>query len=111
MRPIAGYLAELLRIRGELVDTLYLGQFLDTKGAEVTGPTTLRYAVHRNRVTGKRACVVLNLSDAEADATVRFAEPSSTRAQIVRPFDSPRSGISPISLTIPAERLAIVVEE
>jgi hypothetical protein len=44
-RPLARYVAELIRIRKEYEDLLFRGRFNDTLGATVTGGADIRYSV------------------------------------------------------------------
>lgn len=110
-RPISTYIADVLRIREELKDTIFTGEFLDTLEASVKGPEHLRFTVHRNRETGKRACVLVNQSEAELEATLAFDGNPTGSVRVYRPFSAVERQASPVTLSIPGERLALVVEE
>jgi hypothetical protein len=114
-QPISTYVAELLRIRDELKETLFFGEFLDTLEAEVAaceGPAdALKYNVHRNPKTGKRACVVVNQSETPLEAVVSFTGAEQQTFSIYRPFAAVEAAESPVRLTIPGERLVILVED
>ncbi|MBI4531867.1 MAG: hypothetical protein HY709_10155, partial [Candidatus Latescibacteria bacterium] len=107
---ISTYIAEVLRLRDELSDTIFLGEFLDTLEVTVTGSEQVRYATHRNPKTGKRACVLVNQGEEPREATVVFADSSCGRIRICQPFEPVRIQETPASISIPCERLAIVVE-
>jgi hypothetical protein len=110
MRPIASYIAELLSIRDELKETIFLGDFLDVLEASIEPSPGLKYNVHRHPGTGKRACVVVNQGLAPLETRVAF-EGGGGPVRVYRPFESARAARSPVALTVPGERLAIVVEE
>jgi len=114
-QPISTYVAELLRIRAELKDTLYFGDFLDSLEVTVSGDDLLKYNVHRNPKTGKRACVVVNQGNMPLQAIVAFTsaavDTKHSPLAIYRPFAEVEACDGPVTLTIPGERLAILVEQ
>jgi hypothetical protein len=109
MRPIATYVAELLRIRKELADTIFFGDFLDVLEVDVAPHPHLRFNTHRHRLSGKRACVLVNQSEAPVETTVSFEGPGRPLL-LYEPFTEVRRVTSPARLSVPGERLAIVVE-
>ena len=109
-RPIAEYLREVIRIREDLKDTLFFGEFLDTREASVEASDPIRHSVHRNTETGRRACVLANLGTDPSEAIVVFQGNDSGKVAIHEPFKSTRHETLPLKLTVPGERLAIVVE-
>ncbi|MFH1008576.1 MAG: DUF6259 domain-containing protein [Candidatus Latescibacterota bacterium] len=111
MRPLSTYIREILRMREELKDTIFMGEFLDTLETHVQGHERIRFSTHRNPRTGKRACVLVNFGETPHRASVSFAGNLAGTARIHRPFEKVRSRKFPVTLTIPAERLAIVLEE
>jgi hypothetical protein len=112
-RPLARYVKEVIRIRRSLAETIFNGEFLDTLEVTVKAPPHVKFSVFRNARTGKRACVLMNLSLSPATAVVRFKAgrgESSGRAAIYRPFQKVAHSRLPASVAIPGERLAVVEE-
>ncbi|HEV8634931.1 MAG TPA: DUF6259 domain-containing protein [Chloroflexota bacterium] len=109
MRPIATYVAELLRIRRELEDTIFLGEFLDVLEVTVAPHPHLKFNTHRNPRTGQRACVLVNQAETPVETTLSF-EGVSGPLLVYEPFAEVRRATSPAALSVPGERLAIVVE-
>jgi hypothetical protein len=111
MRPLSAYIAEVTRIREELKDTVFQGEFLDSRGSHVEGPLELRYNTHRNPRTGKRACIVVNFGEVTSEARVYFEGHGGDRARVYQPFAETRTDALPATVEIPAEQVAVVVEE
>ena len=110
-RVISAYIREIIRIREELKDVIFFGEFLDRLEVDVRECEHLCYAAHRNPDTGKRACVLVNHSSEPIDTAVVFEGNDSGRVRIYRPFQDVAQQEIPAEFSIPAERLAIVVEE
>jgi hypothetical protein len=110
MKELAAYIKETQRLRGELSAWLTLGEFLGSEGARIQGAG--QYSVFRNPATGGRACVLVN-PESKASETSIIAIGSRERApvRLYRPFETPQATDLPVRLTIPAGRLAVVVEE
>lgn len=111
MRKLSAYIGEILRIREELKDTVFLGEFLDILQVYVEAPEDIKFSVHRNPGTGKRACVLVNFGDVSHQALVSFEGNSGGAVRIYQPFEKVRLGKLPSDVLLPSERLAIVVEE
>jgi hypothetical protein len=111
MRPVARYLKEAVRIRGQLADTIFLGEFLDDQQAAVTPRPHLRYGVHRNLTTGKRACVLANYGPKSLQTSVKFDDNKRGSAAIYRPFEKVIHAKLPAKLLVHGECFAVVVEE
>jgi Domain of unknown function (DUF6259) len=111
MREISAYVAEVLRIRDELKEVIFLGEFLDVLGVSVSPHAHLKYTTHRNPRTGKRACVLVNQGMELLATSVAFEGRGQGQLRIYRPFEPVECGSSPLGLSVPGERLAIVVEE
>jgi hypothetical protein len=109
MRPIATYVAELLRIREGLKETIFFGEFLDVLETSVASSPHLKFNTHKHPRTGKRACVLVNQAETPIDTTVSF-EGADGPLLIYEPFAEVRRATSPAGLSLPGERLAIVVE-
>ena len=110
MRPIADYLREAIRLRKELADILFTGDFLDNREVTVASGVTIKYNTHRDPHSGRRACVLINQSSTPAEAAVTFDGPART-LRLYRPFAVPQPVKAGEVFTIPGERLAIVTEE
>ncbi len=114
MRPISGYIREIIRIREleELKDTIFLGEFLDTLQVDVEGDQGVRFNTHRNPRTGKRACVLVNFGVTPLEATLMAFEGNDRGAVgIYEPFAERKGANPPVTVTVKPERLVIVVEE
>ncbi len=111
MKEISAYVAEVLRIREELNETIFLGGFLDVLEVSVSQHAHLKYNTHRNPRTGKRACVLVNQGMEPLDTSVEFEGSGRQQLQIHRPFEPVEWGSSPLGLSIPGERLVVVVEQ
>jgi hypothetical protein len=110
MHGISAYIAEVLRIRDELKDTIFLGEFLDVLEVSVSAHPSLKYNTHRNPRTGKRACVLVNQAMQPVETCVAF-EGGQQQLRIYRPFEPVACGASPLIVTVPAERLVILAED
>jgi hypothetical protein len=110
-RELSRYIAEVIRLREELKETIFLGEFLDTLEGCVQAGENVRYNTHRHPRTGQRACVLVNLGETPADATVAFAGNPEGQARLYQPFQPVAGKPLPVRVTLPGERLAIVVEE
>ncbi len=111
-QPLADYIKEVIRLRKELRDTIYSGEFVDTLEAAVTGSGETGYGVFRNPRTGKRACVLVNYDrEAREVSLQRFEGRSGTSVRIYQPFSKPRQASLPVPIRLPGERFAVVMEE
>jgi len=110
-RPLARYVSELIRIRKEYADLLFLGRFNDTMGATVHGGPDIRYSVFKPLVAGKsgEACVVVNFGATPQSVEVSL-DGLSGKAEVASPFHADRAANLPVRLTIPPHRLAVVVK-
>ena len=110
-RPLTQYVSELIRIRKEYADLLFLGRFNDTMGATVHGGGNVRYSVFKPLQGGEsgEACVVVNF-----DATPQTVDVSldglSGDVEVATPFHADRSATLPARVTIPPHQLAVVVK-
>jgi len=128
MGGLGGYIAEAVRIRNELMGTIYQGEYLDKRGVRVDSEGgDLRYNTHRNAATGKRACVITNSGEAPGVATVAFEGGEEGGAAggaadavaggviggltVRAPFAEAVKGGNPIKITIPPQRFAVVSED
>ena len=114
MRPISGYIREIIRIREleELKDTIFLGEFLDTLQVDVAGDQGVRFNTHRNPRTGKRACVLVNFGLEPLEATLAaFEGNDSGGVGIYQPFEERKGASLPVTVIVRPERFVIIVEE
>ena len=114
--PLSSYIKEIQRIRGELKDTIWMGEYLDTLEVEIEAPwqilASLRHGVFRNPQTGKRAVVFANFSADTHQVSVKsFAGNSNGQIRVYRPFENVEHTNLPLTLSLPLKGLAIVVED
>lgn len=119
MRALNDYIGEVTSIRRELHDVLSRGQLLDTSDSffasdkpvvKISG--TANWTVFRDTVTGQRAVVLANLGQRPLVArNVALVEPRVQRCRVFAPSRRPRNARFPLNLTIPPERVAVVIEE
>lgn len=110
-RPLARYVAELIRIRKQYADTLFYGRFNDTLGATVQGDADIRYSVFKARESNShvRACVVVNFGDAPGSAEVSI-DGVDGEVTIATPFNPDRKAVLPVRISIPPHQLAVIVK-
>ena len=110
-RPLSQYVSELIRIRKQYADLLFLGRFNDTMGATVDGGANIRYSVFKPLQAGKsgEACVVVNFDTTPHTVTVSL-DGVSGNVQVATPFHADRTATLPVQLTIPPHQLAVVVK-
>ncbi len=110
-RPLARYVSELIRIRKQYADLLFLGRFNDTMGAAVHGGPNIRYSVFKRLEPDKsgEACVVVNFDRTPQTVTVSL-DGLSGSVEVAAPFQADRQATLPIQLTIPPHQLAVVVK-
>ena len=111
MRPLSQYVAELIHIRKQYEDLLFLGRFNDTMGAKVTGDRALRYSVFNSidPTNHDRAIVVVNYDDKPVSATVNIPEAEGQTVEISTPFEKTRTATIPASVTAGPHRCVVVV--
>jgi len=111
MKGLGRYIAEAVRIREELIDTIYNGEYIDKQHVAVSDESNkLHYNTHRNPSTGKRACVLSN-SDATAhDVTVYFENNESGELFVYATFAEKITVQNPVSASVPPQRFIVVVE-
>jgi len=112
-RPLARYVQELIRIRTQYQDLLFLGRFNDTIGATVTGNLDIRYSVFTSLQPAdkRKACVVVNFGDKDEVAAVTFDGPANQEVEICAPFEPNRKDVLPIRLNIPPHRCVVLVSQ
>ena len=124
MQPLCRYVGEITRIRRELHDFVSRGELADcheplfrqaVPEMEIAGPfadaADAGWTVFRNVDTGKHAAVLANLGgNALEVASLVFADNHDGACRVYLPFTETRATQLPVSLTIPAEQVAFVVE-
>ena len=115
-QPLSNYIKEIQRIRRELKDTIWMGEYLHTLGVEIDASgddmTHLRHGVFRNPQSGKHAVVFVNFSADPRRVSVKSFEANvGGPVRIYRPFEEVESVNLPLNLTLPLKGLAIIVEE
>jgi len=115
MKRLSAYIKEINRIRGELIDTVSLGEFLEKEQVRLEGQFAThghaRWSVYRNLQTGKRACVLVNLGIIPLEASVAAFEGNDKgEVSIYQPFEETRSAKLPVTVTSPPEQVLIVAE-
>ena len=122
-KDMAKYIKEVNRLRTELADTIFLGDYYDKLGAEIyqqapnfnkespqyVHPSNLVYRVHGNRKTGQRAIVVANPSGESAMYQWQFVMADIKEAMLYEPFQATRNVLANEPITIPAEHVQILV--
>jgi hypothetical protein len=109
-QPLSVYIREILRLREELKDTIYMGEFLDVLEVQVETRSNIKFNTHRNPRTGKRACVLVNYGEDPGQATITFDENSRGTVRIYQPYQETLTAQLPVTVTIPPERPVIIVE-
>ena len=110
-RPLAGYVAELIRIRKQYADILFNGRFNDTLGASVRGDADIRYSVFKSSQSSNpsRACVIVNFGDAPESVEVTF-DGLDGAVTVATPFNPDRQTDLPVRVSIPPHQLAVIVK-
>jgi hypothetical protein len=105
---LSKYLAEVLRIRRRLEDTIYFGEFMDTQGARVENATPdILYGVFRNAETDQYACVIQNVGEKQTAVTLRF-DHGSNKWRTYSPFHGERAAEADGTIGIEPHSFAIV---
>jgi hypothetical protein len=110
-QPLARYVSELIRIRKQYADLLFLGRFNDTMGASVTGDPDIRYSVFDPLQPGSRgrACVIVNFGSAPESAEVHL-DGLEGEVTIATPFQAGRTATLPVKMTIPPNTVEVIVK-
>jgi len=109
MRKLGLYIQEAIRIREALKETIYHGEFLDTRGATVIKESAdIYFNTHRNPSTGRIACVLTNAGATPQKVKVSF-DTATENVAIYEPFKEVRHEASPPTLEIPGGRFVVVL--
>ena len=124
MQPLFAYIAEMTRIRRELLNIVSFGAVADSAEGifrrkesllKCTGTfaesDVTRWKVYRDVKTGKRAAILGNhaLTPLRAEG-VAFTDNPSGACKIYQAFQPVRETAFPVSVEIPAEQVVFVVE-
>jgi hypothetical protein len=113
-QELGRYIREVERLRHELADLIFLGNYFDNTEASVaespTAPGTLLFAVHGHRQTNQRAIVVVNTSDRQLKYAWKFTHKDVTQARLYAPFEAPKLLSSAATVEIKPLGLHILVE-
>jgi hypothetical protein len=112
-RGLADYIKDVKAIRDKLQDTVFLGEVLGATQVTFEGPVPdgVQYTVHRNRASGRRACILTDSKSEARTVTLKgFDQPAGSTVRIHMPGRASRVAKLPTSFTIPAERIAFVEE-
>lgn len=109
-RPLARYVSELIRIRKQYEDLLFLGRFNDTMGATVKGGPDIRYSVFKSLQAGNasQACVVVNFGSAPETVVVDF-DGVRGQAAVAAPFRADSTVTLPARIMVLPHEIAVVV--
>lgn len=110
MRGLSEYIREALRIREELKDTIYMGEFFDTLQVEIKGHEDVKFNSFVNPQTGERACVLVNLGNTSHEVTIAFEDNPDGTAYVYELYKEMKQLMLPSTFVIPKKRFAVVKE-
>jgi hypothetical protein len=110
-KGLSAYIQEVERIRAELKETIFHGEYLHTFGVRIEASDGVVFSTHRNPKTGKRACALVNQAAYVRHVSVDGFSGGGGPVRIYEPFKPVRTATLPLNLDLPAERFALVVEE
>lgn len=113
---LANYIKEVERIRGELSDIIFLGDYLDNQGAKVNAvneehSNALHFKVWRNPKTDQNAIIIANDSPDAVQLNWEFTNKNVKQAIIYEPFRKPVIVIQGTPITIKEEGVQMIVEK
>ena len=119
-RDLGNYLREVERIRHELGEIIFLGNYFEATEASVDeippsggemASGALRFAVHGDRKTNRRAMVVINNSRKTCAYRWKFEHRIVRCARVYAPFQEVRDSVKDAVLEIKPDGLHIILEE
>jgi hypothetical protein len=118
-KDLAGYIKEINRIRNELSDYIFAGDYFDDQGgkiqvtgsAEAANSNSLVFKVHGNQKTGKRAMVIVNYGPEPLTFKWSFENRNVREALLYSPFNGARTIREGETVEIKADGLQILVEK
>lgn len=109
---IGAYIKDAIEVVENLKETVFLGRYLNHDGVVLEQADVIRYAVHQNMKTGKRAVVIVNPTMESKEAVLKgFADSVNIDATLYRPGLTPSRIGLPMVIMIPGERFVIVEEK
>jgi len=120
-KDLAEYINEVIRIRKELSDFIFTGDYFDDQGGKITlagnsakdatsGPGRLLFKLHGNRNTGKRAMVVVNEGQQAVSYNWDFTDRKVGEVKMYSPFAGMRIVKVGDPLEIEPDGLQILIE-
>jgi Domain of unknown function (DUF6259) len=120
-RDLASYIGEIIRIRKELADFIFTGDYLDDQGARIDiknnqgresekDPGRLIFKVHGNRKTGKRAIVIANEGPRPVWYNWTFTHANVREVKMYSPFSGERILKAGEPVEIKPDGLQILIE-
>jgi hypothetical protein len=114
-RGLSRYIRDVKRLRDELADYIFTAEILDPGEAaflDQTPPAGIDRGVYRNRINGKRACVLTNSGGSTATVVLAgFGDTRTGQVRIYRPAGERRELDLPAKIPVEPERLVFVIEE
>lgn len=113
-RGLSQYIREVKRIRDELAESVFFGEFLGASQLRLAGvppASETDYACYRNRKDGKLACVLTHRRPVPQTIVVAgLGSRTSGPVLVHRPFQPIETLQLPAAIVVQPERFAIVVE-
>ncbi len=114
-RELAAYIREVERIRSQFAGVIFLGDYFDDQLVEVSEAglahsANLRFAVHGDRKTGRKAIVVTNRTRQERRYRWRWLAGGRSSLTLHEPFRAPREVAAGQEIDLAPIGLHILVE-
>jgi hypothetical protein len=116
-RDLANYIKEINRIRTELSDYIFTGDYFDDQGGNVQvvgsekNSSVLAFKVHGNHKTGKRAIVIVNDAPEPLKYDWTFTDRDVREVILYTPFGGVKTLRTGEPVEIKAESLQILIEK
>lgn len=124
MQNLFSYIKEVTRIRRQFFDVVCLGRRIDSSYGLFRGDTKMlriegkfaenpncRWSVFEDTQTGRRGIILANLDWRPVKAEEVLLEGQRTKKYLVcQPFEKPVPGKFPLSISVPGETVAFVIE-
>ena len=118
---LASYIKEVNRLRAELADTIFTGDYLDDRGARIdvrngqaqdssSDSAGLVFKVHGNRKTGQRALVITNEGSRPVWYTWTFTQKNIREVRLYAPFAGAKTIKAGEPMEIKPAGLQILIE-
>jgi hypothetical protein len=116
---LANYVKEINRIRTDLSDYIFTGDYFDDQGGKIefvgsensVNAPGLAFKVHGNHKTGKRAIVIVNYASEVQTYKWSFTDRIVREVVLYSPFTIPRTIKAGDPVEIKAEGLQILIEK